>query len=185
MIYARLSYNTNNWQRPSGPSGKSRNHGVHEWDYRFGFEEWLRSKYLLLSDAEGKKYHYGYVEGIHKNYKVVDEHDILQLFTINCTNRQRFWVGKIKEWHRVSQGESNNITLQYPQLITSMRNDVVAATNNFPMALAKFDQHVNNLNGFQLFNIKYRELDYQFDANTHVSVANRVYKFYRFWFHRR
>ena len=185
MIYARLSFNTHKWETPSGPHGKSRNIGVHEYDYGFGFEEWLHSKNHFLSDKEGKKYHFGYLEGIHKNYRIGDENDTLMLFTINCTARQRFFVGEIKQWQVVTPAESLNIVQQNPQLIVTMSNNVVVATNNFQPAINKFNQHVNNQNGFQLFNIKYKKMDFQFDIDNPIKNPHSVYTFYRFWLHRR
>jgi hypothetical protein len=185
MIYARLSYNTQNWQRPSGPIGKSRNQGIHEFDFGFGFEEWLHSNQFILPDKEGAKYHYGYVEGIHKNYSLGDEQDVLTLFTINCTTRQRFWVGEIKQWQAVDQAESLYIANQNPQLIHTMRNNVAAVTNNLPIAVNRFNQHVANQNGFQLFNIKWKAMKFQFDIKRPINRNNPLYNFYRFWLHRR
>ena len=185
MIYSRLSYNTLNWQQPSGPIGKSRNRGVHEFDFGFGFEEWFRSNQFLLPDKGGVKHHYGYLEGIHKNYRAGDEQDALTLFTINCTTRQRFWVGEIKRWQAVDQAESLYIVNQNPQLINTMMNNVVATTNNLAIAVNKFNQHVNNQNGFQLLNIKWKTMDFRFDINRPINGNNPVYNFYRFWLHRR
>lgn len=185
MIYARLSYNTQNWSQPSGPNGKSRNRGVHEFDFGFGFEEWLFSDHLFLRDKEGVKYHYGYLEGIHKNYKPNDEQDSLTLFTINCSTSQRFWVGVMNQWQSVDHNESLFIVNQNPGLINAMRRNVVAVTNNYPVAVDKFNQHVTNQNGFQLFNIKWKSIEFNFDIDRPVRRNNPVYKLYRFWLHRR
>ncbi len=185
MIYARLSYNTLNWNQPSGPNGKSRNLGVHEFDFGFGFEEWLCSDQLILSNKDGLKYHYGYLEGIHKNFRANDEQHALTLFTINCATGQRFWVGVIKQWRAVDQNESLFIINQNPQLINTMRDSVVAATNNLAIAVNKFNQHVTNQNGFQLFNIKWQAIQFQFDINRPINRNNSVYNLLRFWLHRR
>lgn len=181
MIYARLSYNTNNWQNQSGPYGKSRNLGVHEYDYGFGFEEWLFSQNHLLSDKNEKKYHYGYLEGINKNYKQGDENESLVLFTINNNLHQRFIVGEIKIWQKVDVNESSQIVENYPEIINEMREQVDNTTNNNVVALNKFDLHRNNQNGHQLFNIKFEEKDLYFEINQNDIINN----FNRFWLYRR
>ena len=185
MIFTRLSYNTLNWERPSGLVGKSKNIGVHENDYRFGFEEWIRSNDCFLIDKEEKKFHFGYIEGIHKNYKGDDENDRLILFTINCGTCQRFIVGEIKSWNFVTPEESLWIVNQYPQSIISMRDELVRATNNFQPAINKFNQHADSQNGFQLFNIKYNSMNYYFNSKNPINIDNGVQKLNRFWLYRR
>ncbi len=185
MIYARLSYNKNNWETPSGPYGKSRNRGVHECDYGFGFEEWLFSKKNMLSDKDGKKYHFGYLEGINKNYKQGDENESLVLFTINNNLHQRFIVGEIKIWQKVDANESLLIVQNNPELIEEMREQVAAVTNNNFIALDKFDLHRHNGNDHQLFNIKFDEIDFDFKIDNPVNQDHNIIKFNRFWLYRR
>lgn len=184
MIYARLSYNTQNWHTPSGPEGKSRTPGVHEYDYRFGFEEWLCSPNCYLEDKEGKEFRFAYIQGISKNYRVGDENEVLFLFTINCQLHQRFNVGEIKKWEYVTPEESLWIVNQYPQLIDLMRNQLIQAIGHFQLAINRFDHAVGNHNGLQLFNIKYRRLDYRFNP-ARKSNINAITSLKRFWLHRR
>ena len=184
MIYARLTYNTNNWESPSGPYGKSKNEKVHEFEFSFGFEEWLRNPNHYPTIINKEEYCYGYIEGIHKNYINADENRPLILFTINAVNKRRFIVGEIKQWKFVNSKESGDIVLKNQNRIEQMRNDVVIVSENMQEAIEKFDQHVNNENGLQLFNIKYKEMHYSYDENHPLQNNHPIYKLHRFWLHR-
>ncbi len=144
MIYTRLTFNNREWQLPSGHYGKSRNTNTHECEFGFGFEEWLFSENHVLLDKDGKKYHYGYLEGINKNFNIGDENDSLTLFTINNTTRQRFIIGVINEWKSISPEESSIIVQQNPVLIYSMREQVRAVVPNPISSVDKFNNHANN-----------------------------------------
>ncbi|MCX6171315.1 MAG: hypothetical protein NT048_00565 [Flavobacterium sp.] len=191
MIYTRLTFNNREWQLPSGQYGKSKNINTHECDYGFGFEEWLFSKNHVLLDKDGKKYHYGYLEGINKNYNIEDENDSLTLFTINNTTRQRFIVCVINVWKSISTEESAIIVQQNPLLIDSMREQVRAVVPDSQLSVDKFNKHVNNdldVNAnrpMQLFNIKFQTIDFTFDSKNPVEKTNLIAKFNRFWLHRR
>lgn len=184
MTYTRLSYNSNNWENPSGPIGKSRNRGVHEYDYGFGFEEWLFSKNHFLLDKNGEKCCYGYLEGINKNYTEGDENEPLVLFTINNNLHQRFIVGEIKIWQPINEIESANLIQQNPELIETMREQVAESTNNNVVALEKFDFHRDNQNGHQLFNIKFKQISFIFNTNNPVNNNHVINRFNRFWLYR-
>jgi hypothetical protein len=176
-IITRVSYNTNHWLTPSGPDGKSRN-PIHEQIYGFGFEEWLFNNLLVREDG----YHYGYIEGIHKNYTNGDEKHPLHLFTINERNRNRNIVAEIGTWKKVDFQESANIVNQFPIVINQMNNDLNLLEN--PNAVGKFIQHQNNQNGFQLFNIKFQDFLYCYDFNNPLPRNNRIYSLNRFWLYR-
>ena len=191
MIYTRLTFNNREWQLPSGQYGKSKNINTHECEFGFGFEEWLFSENHVLLDKDGKKYHYGYIEGINKNYNTVDENDSLTLFTINNTTQQRFIVGVINEWKSISPEESASLVQQNPELINSMREQVRAVVPNPQLSIDKFNNHLNNdldVNAnrqMQLFNIKFETIDFTFDSKNQVEKTNLISKFNRFWLHRR
>ena len=191
MIYTRLTFNNREWQLPSGHYGKSKNTNTHECEYGFGFEEWLFSKNHVLLDKDGKKYHYGYLEGINKNYNIEDENDSLTLFTINNTTQQRFIVGVINVWKSISTEESAIIVQQNPLLIDSMREQVRAVVPDSQLSVDKFNKHVNNVldvnanRPMQLFNIKFQTIDFTFDSKNPAEKTNLIAKFNRFWLHRR
>lgn len=166
---------------PSGPVGKSLNSGVHEFDYKFGFEEWLRSPSSLM-DNEGWKY--GYIEGVFKNYVEGDENETLKLFTINCINHTRFFVGNINEWCEVTHEESTQVTQENQGLINRMRNDVAEATGNLQHAIDKFDLHANHVGNHRLFSIKFKALDFEFNDHIMIPPNSPIYALNRFWLYK-
>jgi hypothetical protein len=192
MIHTRLTFNNREWQLPSGKYGKSKNRDTHECEFGFGFEEWLFSENHVLIDSDGKKYHYGYLEGINKNYRHGDSNDSLTLFTINNTTRQRFIVGVINNWVKLSPEESAIIVQQNPEIIDSMIEQLraVVPNPNPQLSVDKFNKHVNNVldvnanRPMQLFNIKFETVDFTFNANNPVEKTHLIAKFNRFWLHR-
>jgi len=180
-IITRLSLNTSGWHQPSGATGKSRNR-IHEQIYGFGFEEWLFNKSFTLKDEKGEIWHFGYIEGIHKNHRPGDENFTLQLFTIDARTRRRYIVAEINEWKKLSANESTNLIIQNCNLIDQMKNDLIQLNN--PRAIEKFLQHQNNQKTYQLFNIKFKDFSYCYDTANPVDRTNRIYKLNRFWLHR-
>jgi hypothetical protein len=180
-IISRLSFNTSEWQKPSGIIGKSRN-PIHEQIYGFGFEEWLFNNSFFTIEDNGEKWYFGYIEGLHKNYKLGDENSILQLFTIDARTRSRYIVAEINDWKKVDQSESTNLINQNPMLLSQMENDLIALNNQ--QALSKFLQHKRNENTYQLFNLKFKSFSYRFDMSSPLERSNRIYNLNRFWLYR-
>ncbi len=173
-IIARLSFNTNGWQSPSGLTGKSVNK-IHENIYGFGFEEWLFNKNFVDKDG----YHFGYIEGIHKNFQDGDNTYPLKLYTVDGRTKRRYLVAIIKEWHSLSSIESSNLISNNLELINSMKADIQAIGN--ANALNKFNQHLYNNNSYQLFNLKFKDVEY---LNNEIPTSSPVYKMNRFLLHR-
>ena len=92
MIISRLSFNTNNWVKPSGLIGKSSSESTFEFKYGFGFEEWLFNEAYCLIEENGERWNFGYIEGIHRNYQKGDENNSLQLYTIDSISKYRYIV---------------------------------------------------------------------------------------------
>ena len=173
-IIARLSFNTNGWQSPSGLTGKSVNR-IHESIYGFGFEEWLFNKNFVDKDG----YNFGYIEGIHKNFQYGDNRYPIELYTIDSRTKRRYLVAIIQEWQSLSTTESSNLISNNLELINSMKADIQAIGN--ANALNKFNQHLNNHNSYQLFNLKFKDFEY---LNNEIPKSSPVYKMNRFWLHR-
>lgn len=178
MINARLSFNTNNWLKPSGLIGKSKSKTTFECINGFGFEEWLFNKSFLFTDVNKKQWNFGYIEGIHKNYKQGDEQNPLQLFTINAENKNRYIVAEIKEWKEITQKESSDIIFQNQHLITQMLSDLKGIKNR--KALSAFNEHLKNQDNKQLFNVIFKDIKYSYDINNPLPKNNRIYKLNRF-----
>ncbi|GJL75097.1 hypothetical protein [Nitrosomonas sp.] len=106
---ARICWNTNNWQRPSGRSGKATNPKAYESQTGYGHEEWLFDISKLVDG-----HHYAYIQAIgqHRdNYlgKVFN----ISFYTINGSTKERWWLGEIKNIHVISADESNKIYNTY------------------------------------------------------------------------
>lgn len=88
----RLAWNKNNWEKPSGPDGKSDNKGIHEGKYGFGFEEWLFDKSKMIDG-----YIYGFLQPFHTKeydtYKLTTRD--IKLFTRD--HYKKYWIGDIKK----------------------------------------------------------------------------------------
>jgi hypothetical protein len=177
-IITRLSFNSNGWHHPSGAIGKSKN-PIHEHIYGFGFEEWLFNKTLITKDIDGAIWHFGYIEGIHKNYRPGDENFPLNLFTIDAITRNRYLVSEIREWQKLDPNDAKILISQNPNFINQMQNDLIPLANT--NAISKFLQHQNDN---QLFNIKFKEFSYCYDINNPLPRTNRIYKLNRFWLYR-
>lgn len=182
MIYSRLSFNTNGWVLPSGPIGKSKSDTTFEYQNGFGFEEWLFNNSACYRDKKGIIWNFGYIEGIHKNYRHGDENYPLELFTIDARTKNRYIVAEINEWKAISQNESSIIINQHPNLIQQMRADFVNINNN--NALFQFNNHLYNLGNCQLFNIIYKDFNYLFNLNTPLPKNNQIYSLQRFHLYR-
>lgn len=88
----RICWNTENWERPSGPEGKSKDEDSYEQIHHFGHEEWLFDKRMILSDG----YLYGYLQALHRpNCHKGKTYDI-HLFSINSDTQDRLYVGCLR-----------------------------------------------------------------------------------------
>lgn len=88
---ARLCWNTDFWQRPTGRKGKSRNRATFEAEYGYGHEEWLFDLGTLL---DGWKY--GFVQALNQSHaKYAGKQLELLLYSMDDDNKHRFWVGAI------------------------------------------------------------------------------------------
>lgn len=89
---ARICWNTNMWQKPSGPLNKSKNRKAYENINKFGHEEWLLDTSKTI---DGWKY--GFIQALnHSHASVVGKKLNLVLFTINGTSRSRYWIAKLR-----------------------------------------------------------------------------------------
>ncbi len=90
----RLTWNTNNWETPTGHVWKKGNQKkkniAYENQYGYGHEEWLfNTRYKL------KGYQYGYIRGVSHLSPEDEFMDEVVLFTISNDNKKRYLIGKI------------------------------------------------------------------------------------------
>lgn len=118
----RICWNTENWERPSGPEGKSKAEGSYEQKHHFGHEEWLFDKRMILSDG----YLYGYLQALrrpdcHKG-KTYDIH----LFSINSDTQDRLYVGCLRNAEVLTDEEREWATKECKKLglVQEMNQDL-------------------------------------------------------------
>lgn len=102
---ARICWNTNLWQKPSGPEGKSRNKKAYEHITGYGHEEWL-----LDTEKTIEGYHYAYLQaiGAHRD-KYIGQKFHISLYSIDNDTKERWWIGKIENVEVTTKEESSKI----------------------------------------------------------------------------
>lgn len=108
---ARVCWNSNDWIRPSGRVGKSKNRGSYEFLNGYGHEEWLLDTNKIIDG-----YHYGYLQAIGKHRdKYLNSVFDVSLYSINSENKQRWWLGEIQNVEVVSEAESKRVYKIYKE----------------------------------------------------------------------
>lgn len=105
---ARICWNDNGWQKPSGMDRKSKQ-GSYEAQHHFGHEEWLFDHRLI----DGYKYAHltPLMAQSHKG-KIYDIH----LYTRNGDTNQNLYVGVIKNAYCLKDEETEDIIKKYKEL---------------------------------------------------------------------
>ena len=101
---ARLCWNTDFWQQPTGREGKSHDPDSYEAEVGFGHEEWLFDLGMLI---DGWKY--GYVQALHHSHEKYQGQQLgLLLYTIDSRTKRRFWVGAIDRADVLTDAEAQH-----------------------------------------------------------------------------
>lgn len=153
--YTRLTFNSNNWQKPSGKDGKSTNPNCFEGKHHFGFEEWLFDDSTLI---KGKKY--AFIQGVASSTIKRNAPKELILFIINGKTKERLHIATLLKWEYF---EDVNHTIQSEfedkGWIKQMRKQVQAVNGNVVM----FDTVVANKGKSELlepmFNVRFEFKD--------------------------
>jgi len=99
---ARICWNDERWQRPSGWEGKSTSDQTHEGNYGWGGEEWLFDFEKIYTDG----YHYGYMPSIgYRRSTYADQVFDISLFSKNSKTKEYVWVGEIKNLEVIDNEE--------------------------------------------------------------------------------
>lgn len=151
---ARITWNTNNWVKPSGRLGKSTSKSF-EQEKGYGHEEWLFSSDSIINNIK-----YGFLEPIHKYRSSYQgrKFDIL-LYTRNTETNQYYWVTKLENVEVLSEEESEQILESYKKnrWYDKMRLDLF----DINLDSNHLDAWINNSAG-DLFNIKFSADQLQF-----------------------
>lgn len=119
---ARLCWNTDFWQRPTGRKGKSRNRKAFEAQHGYGHEEWLFDRSMLL---DGWKY--GFVQALnHSHDTYVGRRLALLLYTLDTDSKRRFWVGTIDALEVLTVAQARQATREFTRRgwLKAMRRQV-------------------------------------------------------------
>jgi hypothetical protein len=98
---ARICWNTEGWEKPSGPCGKSTGVKTFECLYGFGYEEWL-----FDANKQSDGWQYGFLQPIQRGWKSHQgkTYDIL-LYTYNKECKKRRWIGWLNNVQVLSRDE--------------------------------------------------------------------------------
>ncbi len=115
---ARICWNTNGWERPSGPKGKAVSK-TYEADNGYGHEEWLLDRRKIYSDG----YHYAFLEPLRKS-SFEGTKDI-HLYTYTPENKL-LYVGCIHDAEYVNPEKAEVVWRDYIACgwVRSMINDL-------------------------------------------------------------
>lgn len=145
----RICWNTENWRKPSGSAGKSKNKESYENDKNFGHEEWLFDTTKVLDG-----YHYSFLTPIHRNRdKYTDQVFDIHLYSIDSSTNEKWWLGNIKDAWVVDKDGSKKAHIEYKKKgylkeMEQQLKDVSAKTDG----LKKFPPK-------DLFNVRFRPED--------------------------
>ena len=152
--YTRLTFNSNNWKKPSGKDGKSTNHNSFEGLYNFGFEEWLFDDSTLINRKK-----YAFLQGVAKSTKKRKTPQELILYTLNKHIKERLHIATLLEWENFIDDAKLNIQNQFEAngWLTQMRKELLAVNADVNM----FDQIVAGKGTEPLFNVcfEFKDLD--------------------------
>jgi hypothetical protein len=168
---ARIAYNEESWQRPSGYYGKSKSKDSHECKYGYGNEEWLFDKEKIING-----YHYAFLEPIYKYYDLYKGQKFdITLYTVDADTSRRYWVGEIKDLEVINEEEARYVWGQYEkkEWLISMKDEIKAVGGklyNFP-----------SKDAVQLFNVRFKPSDGMlYDAAIEVPPDNPLFKINRY-----
>jgi hypothetical protein len=167
---ARIAYNEEGWQRPSGRYGKSKGKNSHEGKYGYGNEEWLFDKERLIGG-----YHYAFLEPIYKYYDCYKGRKFdITLYTVDTDTSRRYWVGEIKNLEVISEEEAAKVRAYYVKegWWLSMQDEIKTVVGG---SLHKFK--IKN----PLFNVRFKVSDGMlYVAPVEISADNPLFKINRY-----
>ena len=118
----RICWNTQNWQQPTGPKGKSKDTETYENRYGYGYEEWLFDFNKIING-----YHYSYLQSIGYNIESYRGKTFnIYLYSIDGNTGNRYWVGKLNNAHIINVDEAITVYQHYYKKgwITEMRQQL-------------------------------------------------------------
>lgn len=145
---ARLTWNTNNWIKPSGRSGKSKSDS-YEKNNGFGHEEWLFDGSKTING-----YKYGFIEPVHRGrHRHIGSVFDLNLFTRNAETKKDYWVAKLKDVEVISFEEALVVQDRYEK--NGWYNEMKLDLTNLNLGTESLTEWIRE-DRSALFNIKFK-----------------------------
>lgn len=161
----RIVWNTNNWVKPSGRSGKS-TYPSFENDNGFGHEEWLFDGDKIIDG-----YKYGFLEPINK-YRSKYEGKLfnLVLYTRDADTNQDYWVTTLNNVEVISPEEAEQVLEYYKSKgwYDEMKNDLF----NLSLDANQLDNWISD-GAEKLFNIKFESIEINRIPSELIPVLNK------------
>lgn len=149
---ARICWNKERWEKPSGPEGKSKGSDEpFEKDKGYGYEEWLFNVEKQLNG-----YHYGFVQAFNKGSHQGRIYDIMlySIFANSETKKSEYyWIAHIKELEVLTLEQQAEIYEIYKD--KHWMDDMLIDLNN--VGVAKFDE--NFIEPDNMFNVRFKVAD--------------------------
>jgi hypothetical protein len=145
---ARICWNYYNWTKPSGKEGKSLNKTSYEYETGFGHEEWL---FDFQKQING--YHYAFLQPINANWeKYIGKIFDINLYSIDNSTKERWWLGKIRNAEIISREEANDTFKTYTKngWIKEMIEQLKVVDADYKKLISS---------DYDLFNIKFTKSD--------------------------
>lgn len=184
--YTRLTYNTNNWESPSGPIGKCSGKTTGSlWESRtgFGFEEWYRSD-LFKRQENGVWWQYGYWQCFKKPKKrSCNVCDDLSVYTRVCApnnkTKANILVANYKHVEVLTHNQRFEACSYFNNSFKTIRTLLEQITTQDGKKVDIVNDFDKGLGIYSKLNIKYRLEDetYLFDTNQIFELQRGGYRF--------
>ena len=140
---ARICWNTQEWKKPSGSKGKSKDITSYEKMYGFGHEEWLLDFSRVMPDG----YHYGFLESLNvPSGKHINKTYDIHLFTIT-PKKEKIYIGCLYNATAIDKKESRVVYNHYKKegWLQEMKDDVLSVGGI-----------IKHFNAEWMFNVKFK-----------------------------
>jgi hypothetical protein len=143
---ARLCWNTDYWQRPTGRFGKVDNEGAFEGIHGYGHEEWLFDQSRMIGGWK-----YGFLQALnHSHAKYAGQPLNFLLYTIDSRTKSRYWVATIKQAEVLTKPQAKAARKAFEEegWVDEMKSEVeVLGLDSDSLSVA---------NAVELLNLRYR-----------------------------
>jgi hypothetical protein len=182
--YTRLTYNSQNWQLPSGLIGKCGNSNSLLWEFTagFGFEEWYRNPNFQINDENGVTWQYGYwqcfknpnnhSQGVYKDFTA---------YTRKCKKEgaQNIKVAFYTEIRVLSKTERDDSCIVFSNEFAEVRSQLQNLQRRDGRLIGVNNHFDNQPGGFPQLNIKFRLKDekYLFPKSQNFKIERGGFRF--------